>query len=194
MVVVSASLLGAHTWCEYQVYLEKVCGQKRKRTQKMKTGSEHHENLFEDFLEEAEEIEFEEFLEKGGITRELKLFSPHIDFVGVIDELRILPDKIVVIDDKTNPKPYLGVKYQLWSYGLLVKEAIDPNKPVMLAIRDLKTGRVTWKEEFTEEHRQRVLEKIQRVKDVIEGKVDPIPTDKPFKCSYCTFDCDKRLS
>lgn len=188
----SPSLIAKQEMCEYQIYLERVDKQKRLMTMQMASGLSGHRVLEEEFKKDAVEVSFEEFLKEGGSTRELRLVSEQHLLRGIIDELVITKDRVFIFDDKKNAKPYPSYIKQLHSYGLLVQELVD-NKPIFLAIRDLETGLVVWSDEFKTEHKKSILDTMERVRGIIEGRIEPITTQNPRICAACSLNCTKRL-
>ncbi len=193
-VYLTPSLVSTQSWCEWQIYLEKVKGQKRKFRQVVKEGTKVHQALEEQHKKEAEEMTLARFLEEGGITRELYLICEKHGISGKIDEIILTDDKVIIIDDKKTPKPYDGYKHQLYAYALLVDEELVPRRPIYVALRDSETQEVTWIQEYKEDHKEKLLNLMERIRNIIKEETEPIPTESQKTCSYCSLDCPKRLA
>ena len=105
-------------YCEYQIHLEHVQKVKSKPTPEMQVGKKRHTELEEDHKQRAElKLSPEEALTKSKdekvtlICRELSVIGLRIH--GIIDEVRISPNQITIIDDKPSRTAYLSTKKQI---------------------------------------------------------------------------------
>lgn len=112
---------------------------------------------------------------------------------GLIDEVRLMPSQIVIIDDKPNDYPYLSNKKQIWGYCLTFEEFFNPKLQLVAALRQRDTQEIFWQKEFIDEDRDMVLESAQRILDILNEKRQPEPTLKINKCRSCRLknECDK---
>lgn len=159
----------------------------------MAQGLQGHKVLEEDFKKDAVEITLEDFLRDGGMTREMALKCEIHQLRGIIDELVITKDKIMIFDDKKNAKAWPSYIKQLHAYALMVQEELLNDRPIILSLRDLHSGVVVWSDEFRPEHKVALVESLQRIRDVIEGKVEARHTDNPKICAACSLNCKFRV-
>ncbi len=184
------SMLASSGYCEYQIYLEKVVGVDVEDTPEIKEGVIKHDNLLEKHLLEREEefidvaTEIEMALETGAtrIVRELDVENE--DLIGRIDEVQFSPHGILIIDDKPGNRAFNSYKLQVWAYCVALRDNYSPNLPLSAGLRNRDNGNMVWEKEFTAEHQQTVMNKIERLRAILEGDYLPRPAH-PRKCSKC---------
>ncbi|MCX6819621.1 MAG: Dna2/Cas4 domain-containing protein [Candidatus Aenigmarchaeota archaeon] len=184
--------LHVQAYCEYQLYLEHVKGIEVEPTPEMQTGKEIHTALEEEHEKKAElEITTKDAIKKAAkdkvtlIGREIPVTGKHI--YGLIDEIHFMPKQIVIIDDKPNDYPYFSNKKQVWGYCLAFEEQFKVKKTIFAAIRQSTTQEIIWQENFLDEHRNNVIESVNRILGIINGERTPEPTVKLNKCRSCRF-------
>ncbi|MEK6934685.1 MAG: PD-(D/E)XK nuclease family protein [Nanoarchaeota archaeon] len=202
--IIGASWFTTHQYCEYKFYLQKVLRIEVPKTQEMITGIQVHEEKEQEFLEEAEELSWKDFLEseKSMITKEAELEKQIGDIVllGKIDEIKSNKHGIFIIDDKPNPRPYDSVKLQLYTYCFLFNESFKDilNKPIYAILRNRDTNEEVWQQEFNKETEKKFFEVFHRIRAILLRKEEPIPTTNPNKCRACIYHkmnlCDKSLA
>ena len=107
---------------------------------------------------------------------------------GFIDEVRMTPDKIIIIDDKPGNRAYPSTINQVRAYCLAFKNMIgNDNRTIIAALRQRGTDNIFWSEEFNESNEQNIRYTINFLHRLIEDKRDPIPTKNPNKCRKCRF-------
>ncbi|MEM0473398.1 MAG: Dna2/Cas4 domain-containing protein [Candidatus Aenigmatarchaeota archaeon] len=197
------SWLGAKDFCEYQLYLEKFAGVHVEKTYEMILGSEMHAKLEEEHLSKAtEKMTIPEAIEKSEqtgailVAREVSTKTLKSGIYGRIDEVIIMPDRIVIVDDKPGETVFIGHKKQVWGYCISFMEQFNVNKKFICSIRNRDTKEFLWSEELNENSIKTVREDIIKLHDLINGVRDAIPTDNAKKCLKCRFRnvCDKSLA
>ncbi|MBU5689684.1 MAG: Dna2/Cas4 domain-containing protein [Candidatus Aenigmatarchaeota archaeon] len=196
------SWLGAKDFCEYQLYLEKFVGVEVEKTYEMILGSEVHARLEEEHLEKATEkmtiLEAIEDSERTGrilTAREVSIKSLKNGIYGRIDEVTIMPDRIVIIDDKPGDKVYLGHKKQVWGYCIGFMDQFNVNKKIICSVRNRDTKEFLWVDDFDKDAMEIIRKDIQSIHDLINELRDAVPSDNVNKCMKCRFRnvCDKSL-
>jgi len=196
---IQISILGTHAYCEYRVYLELVLGYKAYPTKAMLQGTHAHANpnimafitqdsliTVEDALLKAKsdgiETTKKEFIVAGTILR------------GRIDEISIGPDEITIIDKKKWAEQYQSYKNQVFGYCLAFKQQYNPKQPIYGAVRNLYTGKETWRQPFSISEEESIKIVVARIQQIIRGDIKPIPTNVLDKCWSCSFyeRCDAR--
>jgi len=182
--------LHSQTYCEYQIYLEHVKGMEIEATSEMQKGIEVHAFLEEEHLKRAEiKLKTAEVIQKAKqerktfIGREVPVIGRQL--YGSIDEIHIMPDKIIIIGDKPNYRPFFSNKKQVWGYCLAFQEQFKPNLPIIASLRHRDSQKIIWQEEFLEEHKRIVLESVERILDILNGNRKPQPTSNFDKCRSC---------
>lgn len=189
--------LHSQAYCEYQIYLEYVRGVEVEPTIEMRIGKNVHLLLEEEHEKKAElKLTVENAIKKAQeekivlVGREIPVIGNRL--YGSIDEAHFMPDQIVIIDDKPNSVPFLSNKQQVWGYCLAFQEQFNPDIPIVACLRHRDTQEIIWKELFSEEQKNMVLESIERVLGIINKEITPKPTDNVNKCRNCKLrdDCD----
>lgn len=183
-------LLHTQAYCEYQIYLEHVKGVEVEPTVEMQKGIEKHDSLDEEHRKKAEvKLTFDQALIKsateGVALKSRDVYVQGSATYGRIDEIIIEPSRIIIVDDKPTPVPYLTNKVQVWGYCHTFKEVYKSDLPLFGALRHEDTGEITWLEQFLEEHDARVIDGINRTQAILTGKTKGEPTSNKRKCTSC---------
>ena len=177
----------------------------KKETPAMKIGSEIHEQKFKDFLgktKELEQVGIQNAIkraienEESFSGREVFIISPNFRIFGVIDQVDINPGGIIVSDDKPSEYSYLSDKSQIIAYAIAFKDQYRPPLDVFMRIKNRDSGDITWEDVLTQEWVDFLMEKVNRLHELAQGKRDFEPTKKPNKCKACSYRdvCDQKIS
>ena len=151
-------------------------------------GSKAHTEL----KKTVKEVDTDELMRKRELSVSCEMFR------GRIDEIEKTPTYIKIIDDKPHDTAYDGDKWQVYGYCKAYREQhkdeINDIK-IIGAIRNWKTNKIVWEQEFTDKENKLVTEKGNRIIGILNGTITPISTDNPFKCKKCNLrkSCDKSL-
>ncbi|MBO7695269.1 MAG: Dna2/Cas4 domain-containing protein, partial [Methanobrevibacter sp.] len=161
-------------------------------TQEMVEGTEGHHRLEEKFKETAQPSTFEDAFELSKeeeiLSREMFVIDTENGIRGFIDEVRMTPDKIIIIDDKPGNRAYPSTINQVRAYCLAFKNMMgNDNRTIIAALRQRGTDNIFWSEEFNESNEQNIRYTINFLHRLIDDKRDPIPTKNPNKCRKCRF-------
>ncbi len=185
------SWLHKQEFCEYQIFLENIKGIKVKPTQAMVEGKQEHERLYNDFRKEAVPATLEEMMVESKtvevISREFRVFDTRRGIYGLIDEVLLTPDRLMVIDDKPGAKIFLSNINQVYGYCLAFKELAGPadGRQIVGALRERGTENVYWKGPFTRSVEESIVALIDHIHSLISGTDDFGSTDNPNKCNAC---------
>lgn len=159
-------------------------------TPEIREGVYKHDKLLEKHLSEREEefidvaTEIERTL-KTGATRKLRELDVENEYlIGRIDEVQFSPHGILIIDDKPGNRPYNSYKLQVWGYCVAFRDSYSPDLPLSAGLRNRDNGNMIWEKEFTAEHQQTVLNKVERLRGILDGDYIPRPAH-PRRCSKC---------
>ncbi|MBQ6138757.1 MAG: Dna2/Cas4 domain-containing protein [Methanobrevibacter sp.] len=186
------SWLNTQGYCEYSLYLEYCQGVSTAPTREMVEGTHGHAVLEEKFKETAQPSTFQDAFELSKeeeiLSREMFVIDTEDGIRGFIDEVRMGPDKIIIIDDKPGNRAYPSTINQVRAYCLAFKNMIgDDNRTIIAALRQRGTDNIFWSEEFNESNEQNIKYTINFLHRLIDDKRDPIPTKNPNKCRKCRF-------
>ena len=186
------SWLNTQGYCEYSLYLEYYQGIKTMPTKEMTQGTEEHAHLEAKFKETAQESSFEDAFELSKeeeiVSREMFVIDAEDGIRGFIDEIRMTPDRIIIIDDKPGTTAFPSTINQVRAYCLAFKNMIgDDNRQIIGALRQRGTDNIFWHEEFNEKNEENIRYTINFLHRLIDDKRDPIPTKNPNKCRKCRF-------
>jgi len=198
--MISISKLGTFDYCEYIFPLQKRLKEEKaklpKPSYKLTMGTQAHKEIHEKFKvqKQKEEEIYKETGIKPAIDMNREIRVKGIDLSGRIDQIEIGDSCIKIIDDKPTSTAHDGQKLQVWGYCLAYKEQENPTLPIYGAINDYNSNMIIWEEEFTEEKEKFVKEKVERLKGILDGTVEPVPTDNPYKCLSCRLfnKCDRK--
>ena len=225
MVKYPISRLGEFLFCEYKVYLKYVKKKPSEVTQKMKDGTKAHNELArkikkkkeetkqktKEYKKQVKKIKSDKKLKpkekkeqikkipkppKDNIWREFKVIGQRLK--GRIDELKIEKERILITDDKASDRAFDSDKMQVYGYCLAYSEEhpdMLENHIIEARLRNHQTGVIQWSEIFTDAHKQKVLEVVDRLEGVMNGTIEPVPTTSSTKCRYCNLkkQCDKKV-
>lgn len=185
------SWLNQQGYCEYQIYLQYMKGIETSPTREMMQGTDIHNQLEEAFKKDATPATFEEVVEiskeEATLSRECFVVSPKYGIRGFIDEIWMLPDEIVIIDDKPGRTPYQSTMNQVRAYCLAFKDMTDDSRKIKGALRERGTDNLFWIEVFTPEIEKEITFTIERMQGLLEGTKPFIPTKNPRKCNSCRY-------
>lgn len=186
------SWLNTQGYCEYSLYLEYSQGISTAPTMEMTEGSRGHAILEEKFKEKAEPSSFEDAFELSKeeeiLSREMFVIDTKNGIRGYIDEIRMTPDAIIIIDDKPGTVAYPSTINQVLAYCLAFKNMMgDDNRRIIAALRQRGTDNVFWHEEFNEKNENNITYQINFIHRLINDQRNPIPTKNPNKCRKCRF-------
>ena len=186
------SWLNTQGYCEYSLYLEYSQGISTAPTMEMTEGTRGHAILEEKFKENAEPSSFEDAFELSKeeeiLSREMFVIDTKNGIRGYIDEIRMTPDAIIIIDDKPGTVAYPSTINQVLAYCLAFKNMIgDDNRRIIAALRQRGTDNIFWHEEFNEKNENNITYQINFLHRLINDQRNPIPTKNPNKCRKCRF-------
>ena len=185
------SWLNKQGYCEYQIYLEHMKGIETAATPEMTHGSSVHEQLETIFKQDATPASFEQAVEESkqtsSMSREVFVIAPEYGIRGYIDEIRMKPEEIVIIDDKPGRTPYQSSMNQVRAYALAYKSMTNDDRTIKSALRERGTDNLFWIEPFTPEVEKEIKFTINRMQGLIEGSKPFIPTKNPNKCRSCRY-------
>jgi CRISPR/Cas system-associated exonuclease Cas4 (RecB family) len=195
------SWLHKQEYCEYQIFLENIKGIKVKPTSAMLEGKREHERLYNDFRKEAVPATFEQMLAESRvakvISREFRVFDARHGIYGMIDEVLLTPNELVVIDDKPGGKIFLSNINQVYGYCLAFKEQAGPvdGRQIAGALRQRGTETVYWKAPFTNSVEESIVALIGHIHSLISGTAEFSSTDNPNRCNACRLRaaCDRAV-
>lgn len=191
--VFSISEFNIQAYCELQL---KYRWSGIKITSKdMIKGSYQHSQIESKFIEETkllETVSVEEALSlaKQGISskaRELTVISKTFRLRGIIDQIEINPDGIIILDDKPSDTAHFGSKVQLFMYAIAFKDHYKPDLDIMVRIRHRDKGHTVWEDMLTEDIQVEMLERLQRMTELALGQREFEPTKNEKKCNACTY-------
>ena len=186
------SWLNTQQYCEYSLYLEYCQGISTAPTKEMTEGTRGHAVLEEKFKETAEPSTFEDAFELSKeeeiVSREMFVIDTENGIRGYIDEIRMTPDKIIIIDDKPGNRAYQSTINQVRAYCLAFKNMIgEDNRKIVAALRQRGTDNIFWYEEFNENNENNILYTINFLHRLINDQRDPIPTKNIFFLKFLSF-------
>ncbi len=189
---IGASWFQSYGYCEYKFYLHKVLGIDLEITKKVNEGTLIHTNKEKEFIKVAEPISWNKFLESEEltITKEVNFDNQIGDVIllGKIDEIAIDKEKILIIDDKPKAFPNESTRLQLYAYCYLFKEKFkEIRKPIFAVLRERDSNRIVWQKEYSKLEEDEFFREFHRMKNILLGLEDPLPTDNSNKCKACQF-------
>lgn len=182
--------LHSQAYCEHQIYLEHVKGIEVEPTTEMQKGKEIHTILEEDHKKRAKlRLSVHDALKKSQ-KEKIRLIGREVPVIGnslygLIDEVHFMPNQILIIDDKPGNFAFITHKKQIWGYCLAFQEQFNPNLPLIACLRQRDTKKIIWKDNFSDEHKNIVLESVERILGILNETRKPEPTSKLNKCKSC---------
>ncbi len=185
------SWLNTQDYCEYSIYLENFQHIRVSPNKAMRTGTKVHNKLETNFKKEATVATLDEIIDSSKkeevLSREFFVMSTKYGIRGYIDEIWLMPNGIVIIDDKPGSRAYKSMINQVHAYALAYKETVDDKRNIEVALRTRGTPEIFWREPYTQEDEKDIIKKIEHMQDLISGNEDFIATDNPNKCKACRF-------
>lgn len=169
--------------CQRIVYYEKCWPDVRPRVYAMDAGQDAHDAE----RARAKRRKLTMYgLPDGERRFNLRLYSPTLRLVGVLDELVIGPDGIYYpVDYKLSNKISLSFKWQITAYALLIEEhfgaSVEAGFIFLLARRQLERVAITRK------LRTNVTAALDQIRHLIRTETMPPPVTARSKCSVCEF-------
>ena len=118
------------------------------------------------------------------VMREVYLSND--DLVGKVDEIRYLPSKIVITDDKSRGTVYAPHVLQVTTYGYLFEGSYHPKLPIHLALRQTG-GEVFWRGRYSERDKPFVEGYLGMAKSLLARERPPLVVGEGTKCSKCSL-------
>ncbi len=185
------SWLNTQDYCEYSIYLENFQHIRVSPNKAMLTGTKVHNKLETNFKKEAEVATLDEIITSSKteqvLSREFFVISKKYGIRGYIDEIWLMPNGIVIIDDKPGSRAYQSMKNQVYAYALAYKETVGDDRNIEVALRTRGTPDIFWRKLYTPEDETEIINKIGHVQELIAGQADFVATDNPNKCRACRF-------
>lgn len=186
--------LHKQAYCEFQLYLENIKRIKPPPTKAMIKGGRVHKNLEKEHKEKAEfELtipEAFELSEREKIIlrfREIRVYGQQSGIYGIIDELRIGPNKVIILDDKPGNKAWPSNITQTRGYCLAFQEEFPHSRTLIAGLRNRDTRRLFWEETFGKKSQEDILKIIHHIHSLLNGEKDFQPTENKKKCQACRF-------
>ncbi len=182
------SFLNILVFCEIQLYLREVMRVKMQYSRRVLEGIQAHEKMRERFIPEKTLTLHEAFeeAERNGVSmRSREVFSAGRHLYGYIDELIIMPESMVVIEDKTSERVGEGTILQTHGYCAILSEKF-PDHTVYWAVRKIPEMKILEMNVFKSEDRDAVTAGVKRIESILTGK-PPVFHGNRKKCMMCNF-------
>ncbi len=200
---VPISWINQYLFCPYAFYLQHVLGVEPQKDVALLIGSAVHAELERKYKEEGwEQVDIEDALHRAPIeNREFRYrefavstYLQKFEISGRIDEVRINPDRISIIEDKPGNRVYDGSKYQVMGYAFAFKRIYTPDLPIYVMVRNRDTQEVMWQKMFEDYDEQEVFRLIMEIYNVLSGNIIPDAKPSPKKCERCAvgYICNKK--
>ncbi len=145
---------------------------------------------------------FEEMLTESKkmpvISREFKVFDIRHGVYGLIDEVLLTPNGLIVIDDKPGTRAFLSSIQQVRGYCLAFRERAQrlDCRNIIGALRQRGTDNIYWQEPFNGPIQEDTIALISHIHALIAGSQEFCSSDNPNKCKACRFraNCDRTLA
>ncbi len=172
-----------YIYCPRIVYFTYCLPVEKKRSFKMKMGSEVHDIVAE--LEKRRKLKRYN-LSEGERKYNVWLRSTNLGLSGKLDMLICTQSDLYPVDFKnTSGNPGDNHLYQLGAYALLVEaNFLCQVKKGFIYLIPQKDARVV---EFDKNFKSRVKQKIEDIKELIKREVMPKPTKNRGKCYDCEY-------
>ncbi len=201
---IGGSWINMYEYCPYQLYLWRVKKVEAPKTQAMVAGTEQHKKL--EIIHEAsveEELGIEDALTKASFERvgfryrEVHVIAKFEKFQigGYIDELLILPDSVVIVDDKPGrdvpeewrEKAYRGALLQTFSYALALEKMYSIRRPLRVMIRNRDTGEKIISRDFSDEWRKDLSSTLHEIYLLLKDVQSPVISPSENRCRKCSY-------
>ncbi|MBI5001040.1 MAG: Dna2/Cas4 domain-containing protein [Euryarchaeota archaeon] len=194
--------LNKQGYCEYQIFLENMKRIKAEPTKEMIEGKLEHRRLELEFREKAIPATFAEMMEQSKtrnvLSREFPVRSLRYGIFGLIDEIHLSPNEIVIIDDKPGTKKYLSNIHQVYGYCLAFKDIIKQknHRQIFAALRERGTNNIFWKTPFNKSMESEIIGVVDHIHRLILGGEKFDSCKNSNKCRACRFkmDCNRAVS
>ncbi len=190
------SWLHQASYCEYQFYLDKVKKVRVPATRAMIAGSRRHAELYQEFLATATPLEesLESYLDKlragkapAMTFRELEIKSTRFKLTGRIDEIRLHPDKTIIIDNKPKSTAFPSDVNQVRAYALAFEDQFHWRAKIWPSIQNSHSLQFVYQEEFGQQERSEVTALVERMHALLDGETEFKASPEPAKCAACRF-------
>ena len=196
------SWLHQQSYCEYQIFLEKMDGIKVEPTKEMIQGKIEHKRMELEHIKDSEPATTEEMIKNSEIIniqcREFPVISLKYGIYGKIDEIRLSPNGFVMIDDKPGVNPYPSQIHQIHGYCLAFQNMIDQDdsRQIIAALRERGTNNIYCKIIFDDKAKKEIINVVDHIHGLITGKEQFDSSNNPNKCKGCRLrnDCNRFVS
>ena len=179
---ITITLIKQHTYCPRVVYYETCTPDVRPTTYKMEAGSHAHERE----RQRAARRTLSAYQVPEGERRfDVRMRSAALGLVGIVDEVVVTPDQVIVVDYKM--ASWMGDNHlmQLSAYAMLAEETF--NLPAVVGyVYLLKTKRFQ-KMAIEGTFRKSVLETVEKINRIRFMEYMPPSVKQPGKCASCEF-------
>lgn len=175
--------LKQYEFCQRVVYYERCLPLLRPRTYKMDAGQQAHEGE----RKRAVRRTLKRFdIAEGQRQFDLALASERLRLRGIVDEVIFAADgRVIPVDYKLAKRVGKHHRLQLCAYGLLLEERYETTIPqgylYLIPQRELVAVRLT------DKLRQRVLDVLQNLYDMVLSERMPPPAAQINRCHPCEF-------
>jgi CRISPR-associated exonuclease Cas4 len=176
------TLIKQYTYCARVAYYETCTPDIRPRTYKMEAGERAHE---QERQRAARRTLSAYQVPDGKRHFEVRLRSEALGLVGIVDEIVVTPDEVIVVDYKMANWAGENHQVQLAAYAILASEAFS--LPVRVGYVYLLNTRRFQKVPLDEAFRNSVLEIIPLINRIRFQEYMPPPTEHRNKCATCEF-------
>ena len=121
------------------------------------------------------------------MVREFYLKSETFGLRGRIDELRLFPEKAVVVDFKPKERAFASDIVQLNAYALAFSDAFNWRQQIFTAVKSTFSGETVFLEKFGEKEKEQTVEAVEKLKLQLDGEIEFAPTNNPRHCAACKF-------
>jgi CRISPR-associated exonuclease Cas4 len=176
------TLIKQYTYCARVAYYETCTPDIRPRTYKMEAGERAHEH---ERQRAARRTLSAYQVPEGKRHFDVRLRSESLGLVGIVDEVVVTPDEVIVVDYKMANWAGENHQVQLAAYAILASEAFS--LPVRVGYVYLLNTRRFQKVPLDGAFRNSVLETIPLINRIRFQEYMPPPTDHRNKCATCEF-------
>jgi CRISPR-associated exonuclease Cas4 len=176
------SLIKQYTYCPRVVYFETCTPDLRPRTYKMEAGTQAHEH---ERKRAARRTLSAYQVPEGKRYFDTRIRSERLGLVGIIDEIVVTSEEVIVVDYKMASWVGENHQIQLASYAILASEAFS--LPVNVGYIYLLNLRRFEKMVVDEAFRNSVYETMSLINQIRFQEYMPPPTSQRNKCATCEF-------
>ncbi len=176
------TMIKQYTYCPRVVYFESCTPDIRPRTYKMDTGTEAHEHE----RQRAARRTLSAYQVPGGERKfDVRLRSERLGLVGIVDEVVVTADEVIVVDYKMASWAGENHRLQLSAYAILASESYA--RPVNVGYVYLLKTKQFEKIVIDSALRNSVHETIRLINRIRFQEYMPAPTVQRNKCATCEF-------